>query len=253
MIAHDLFELKPRQSDVLLLIPVLNEGERIRAQLDRISALPADFDIAITDGGSSDGALALDFLASKRVRALLVKRAPGRLGTQLRIGYAFALAEGYRGVISVDGNGKDDIAAVPDFVRCLRGGFDFVQGSRYAQGGQAIRTPWDRALALKWIHAPLISWKAGFAFSDTTNGFRAVSAALLIDPRVQPLRDCFTHYALLFYLAVRAGQLGFKITEIPVTRAYPASGPTPTKISGVRAKYDLLRELIDVVRGRFDP
>jgi len=253
MIAHEEILFGARKHPFLLLIPVLNEGERLRAQLMRIHALGADVDVAITDGGSDDGALEPGFLQSVGVRAVLVKRAAGRLGTQLRIGYEWALAQGYLGVITVDGNGKDDVTAIASFVVQLTAGFDFIQGSRYAPGGRAINTPLDRALALKWIHAPLVSWRAGFRFSDTTNGFRAVSAALLRDPRVQPLRAVFTGYALLFYLAVRAGQLGFKICEIGVTRAYPAHGPTPTKILGIAPKLKLLGELIEVLRGRFDP
>jgi dolichol-phosphate mannosyltransferase len=252
VIAHDAQIFKPRAHRSLLLIPVLNEGERIRAQLQRIAALAPVCDIAIVDGGSTDGALELGVLESCGVRALLTKRAPGRLGTQLRIGYRWALDQGYLGVITVDGNGKDDVRAVPDFVDALERGFDFIQGSRYAPGGQAINTPWDRALAVRFLHAPLVSWRARFRFTDTTNGFRAVSARLLNDPRVDPWRPVFTDYALLFYLAVRAGQLGYRLAELPVTRAYP-SGPVPTKIAGVRGKWLLLRELMDVVHGHYDP
>lgn len=38
-------------------------------------------------------------------------------------------------------------------------------------------------------------------------------------------------YELLAYLSVRATQIGMKACEIPVTRAYPKTGKTPTKIS----------------------
>ena len=68
-----------------------------------------------------------------------------------------------------------------------------------------------------------------------------------------PFRDIFDRYALLFYLTVRAGQLGYRTTEIPVTRTYPQAEAVPTKIAGFRGRIDMLGELISVVLGRFNP
>jgi hypothetical protein len=55
-----------------VVIPVINEGERIRNLLDRMSRLKIDgiADIIIVDGGSTDGSLNLDLLKAKGVRAL---------------------------------------------------------------------------------------------------------------------------------------------------------------------------------------
>ena len=114
----------------------------------------------------------------------LVKTGPGRLSAQLRMGYAFALMRGYDGVVTIDGNGKDGFDAIPAFLAALDAGYGFVQGSRYVPGGVAERTPLDRAIAVRLIHAPLVSLAAGFRYTDSTNGFRGMSAALLRDPRV---------------------------------------------------------------------
>ena len=50
-------EYAPRQSDYCLLIPIINEGGRILAELDRgkKAGVPGLVDIAICDGGSTDG------------------------------------------------------------------------------------------------------------------------------------------------------------------------------------------------------
>jgi hypothetical protein len=90
-------------------------------------------------------------------------------------------------------------------------------------------------------------------YTDTTNGFRAYSRRFLTDPRVQPFRDVFQAYELHYYLAIRAARLGFKVAETPVTRRYPARGPTPTKIRGFRGNAAILRTLAAAVIGRFDP
>jgi glycosyltransferase involved in cell wall biosynthesis len=245
--------LKPRAQEFALVIPVINEGDRIRRQLERLAALALPVDIVIADGGSTDGSVDPAFLRSIGVGALLVKTGPGRLSAQLRMAYAWCLERGYGGIVTVDGNGKDGLEAIRLFVDRLRDGYDLVQGSRYLPGGQAINTPFDRKIAGRLIHAPLISLAAGKRFTDTTNGFRGYSARALADPRVAPFRDVFDTYTLLFYLSVRIPQLGYRAIEVPVTRAYPANAKTPTKISGLRGRLTMIGELMDVVRGRYDP
>jgi dolichol-phosphate mannosyltransferase len=249
---HELV-IHPRRHEYALVIPVINEGDRIRAQLIRLKALAFPVDIVIADGGSTDGSLDPDFLRSCAVTVLLSKTGPGRLGAQLRMAYGWCLQQGYAGTVTVDGNGKDGLEAIPQFLGRLQEGYDLVQGSRYLPGGDGINTPLDRKLAGRLIHAPLLSLAGRRWFTDTTNGFRGYSATYLRDPRVSPFRDEFHSYALLFYMTMRAGQLGYRSCEVPVRRAYPAHERTPTKISGFRGRVSMMGELLDVIRGRYNP
>jgi glycosyltransferase involved in cell wall biosynthesis len=251
--ASEITVLREKRRDHALVIPVINEGERIKRQLARIAAVNPAADVVIADGGSTDGSLALDVLRAAGCRALLVKSGPGRLSAQLRMAYAWALDQGYRGIITVDGNGKDGVEAVDAFVAALDAGYDYVQGSRYIAGGKAINTPLDRKIAGRLIHAPLLSLAGRRWYTDTTNGFRGYSARYLSDPRVAPFRDVFQRYELLFYLTVRAGQLGYRTIEIPVTRTYPDNEKTPTKIAGFSGRIEMLKELLAVASGRFNP
>jgi hypothetical protein len=171
----------------------------------------------------------------------------------MRMAIAFALDQRYEGLVVIDGNGKDDVSAIPRFIALLDAGYDHVQGSRYIPGGQGVNTPWVRTLAVRAIHAPLISLAARSLYTDTTNGFRAYSRRLLTDARVQPLRDVFSAYELHYYLAIRAARLHFRVTETPVTRRYPDEGKTPTKISPVKGNLLILRTLASAVLGRFNP
>ena len=237
--ASDVHVLRPRAHSHILAIPVINEGERIRRQLAQISELKAPVDVVVADGGSTDGSLGLDYLEATNCRALLVKTGPGKLSAQLRMVYAWALDEGYTGIITMDGNGKDEVRAIFDFIAKLESGFDYVQGSRYAPGGRGINTPLDRKIGGRLVHAPILSLSGRHWLTDTTNGFRAYSSRYLGDPRVAPFREVFGGYELLFYLTVRAGQLGYRVTEIPVTRTYPAGEKPPTKIAGVRGRVDI--------------
>ena len=244
-----------KHSDYAVLIPVINEGNRILKELVRMKrASVASFaDIIICDGDSTDNSTEHQRLRSLDVNTLLVKKGVGKQGAQLRMGIMWALERQYKGIITVDGNNKDSVENIPDFIRKLKEGYDFVQGSRYVPGGKAINTPFIRAAALRFIHAPVISAAAHFHFTDTTNAFRAYSAAYLRDPRVQPLRDIFNSYELLAYLSVRASQLEYRVCEIPVTRAYPKNQKTPTKISFLKGNAELMKILFNTVIGAYQP
>lgn len=207
----------------------------------------------ICDGGSTDGCTEESTLRKLKVNALLVKQDTGKQGAQLRMGIWWALQRGYQGIVTIDGNNKDSIEDVPQFIEKLEEGYDFVQGSRFVKGGQAINTPLIRTVSVKLIHAPIISLTAHQRFTDTTNAYRAYSARYLLDERVQPLRDVFMTYELLAYLSVRSTQLGMRACEIPVTRAYPKAGKTPTKISFFKGNFELIKILIQNARGAYKP
>ena len=238
-----------------LLIPLFNEGARFSSQLEKMRAAGVfeAVDVAICDAGSTDGCTGHDLLTRYGVNALLVRRGRGRYSTDLRMGYAWALARGYEGFITVDGNDKDDTAATPDFVARLDEGYDYVQGSRYIPGGKGINTPLIRQLALKLINEPVMSLCAKQHLTDTTNGFRAYSRKFLTDPRVQPFREAFFGYELIYYLPVRACRLGFRVVETPVTRAYPDSGEVPSKIGGFKGNLYQLSILWHMIRGDYNP
>jgi len=167
--------------------------------------------------------------------------------------FAWCLRQGYKGVITIDGNDKDGVDAIPRFVAALKDGVDYVQGSRFIPGGQAINTPAARYWGIKLLHAPLLSIASWQRYTDTTNGFRAYSPKLLSDPRMAVFRDLLAGYEMHYYLAYRAARLGYAIREIPVLRAYPPTGKTPTKIHGFRANFGILQTLLKVCVGGFNP
>ena len=249
------FEYEKRKKDYVVLIPIINEGERIKKELQRAAKYKVSeyADIVICDGGSSDGCTEESKLKSLQVNTLLVKQDVGKQGAQLRMGIWWALQRGYEGIITIDGNNKDSIEDIPGFIEKLDEGYDFIQGSRFLKGGHEINTPLIRLISVRLIHAPLISLTAGQRFTDTTNAYRAYSRRYLENPEVCPLRDIFVSYELLAYLSVRATQLGMKACEIPVTRRYPKGVKTPTKISLFKGNYELVKILIANLFGGYNP
>ena len=209
-------------------------------------------DIVIADGGSDDGSTAPDSLRELGVNTLLVKTGPGRLGAQMRMAFSWAIDRNYEGVILIDGNGKDDVRAIPSFVEKLNQGYDHIQGSRFLPGGASVNLPLSRWLGLRLVHAPLIRFFSGFPYTDTTNGFRAYSIRLLLDEQIDIFRGCFAGYELHYYLAVQAPKRGYRVTEVPVSRSYPSAGPIPTKISPLKGNLTVLRKLFAVCLGFYD-
>jgi dolichol-phosphate mannosyltransferase len=243
-----------RQQRWCVVIPVINEGERIKSLLSRLVGhqIAGIADIIIVDGGSTDGALDPGFLKNHEVRGLLVKTGTGKLSAQLRCAYAFSLDQGYEGIVTIDGNDKDDPEAIPAFIDLLGRGVDFVQASRFIPGGVGENTPKYRDVAIRFIHAPVLSLFSGFHWTDTTQGFRAYSRRMLLDPQVSPFRDVFKDYELLAYLSCRVPRLGYTCREQPTIRRYP-KGQIPTKISGFKGNLRLLRTLFLACLGSYNP
>ena len=249
------FEFCEKTTDYCVLIPIINEKGQIEKELERArdAGISDVADIVICDGGSTDGCTEHGLLKELKVNTLLVKEDKGKQGAQLRMGFSWAISRGYKGFITIDGNNKDSIEDVPRFIEKLKEGYAFVQGSRFVKGGKALNTPVSRTIAVRLIHAPVISLTAHKHYTDTTNAYRAYSKEYICDPGVDIFRDIFDTYELLAYLSVRADQLKMKTCEIPVTRAYPKTGKTPTKIHGFKGNWLLFKILILNAFGKYKP
>ena len=246
-------QFKDKKFDYALVIPVINENGKLLNQLEKIREKSLSVDLIIADGGSTDGSTELNKLKKLEVSSLLVKLSEGKLSAQLRMAFDYCISAGYKGVITMDGNDKDDADGIEAILKSLKLGFDFVQGSRFIKGGKAINTPMLRYIAIRFIHAPLTSIAAGFKFSDTTNGFRGYSTDLLTNSNVAIFREVFNTYELLAYLPIRAKKLQLNIKEVPVTRSYPKNGEIPTKINGMKAHLSMAKILVNAMTGKYNP
>ncbi len=247
-------EFAPKQSKYCVLIPIINEADRIIEELQTAKkhGINKLCDIIICDGGSTDGCTETTRLKSLGVNTLLTKLGAGKQGAQLRMGFYFALKRGYDGFITIDGNNKDSIEDVNKFVNCLDDGYDFVQGSRFVKGGIAQNTPLIRHIAVRFIHAPITSLAAGKWFTDTTNAYRAHSKKYITHSEVNIFKDIFEGYELLAYLSTKAPRLKLKCCEIPVRRSYPKNEKAPTKIKGFKGNLNLFKVLINNALRKYD-
>ena len=88
--SYDVHEFKNRQSRYAVLIPVLEEGERILNQLRRMEFLHGK-GVILGDGGSKDSTGDVSVLKDYCVRTLLIKTSAGKQSVTACFVWAFGL------------------------------------------------------------------------------------------------------------------------------------------------------------------
>jgi len=224
---------------VMLILPVLDEEDRIVGVVRRVPGPPID-EILVVDDGSADASVERARAAGARVLAL---PRTGGVGAALRAGFDVALREGFDAVCVAAGNGKDAPEELSRLVGRLEEGFDFVQGSRYLPGGGSAGMPLYRRFATR-LHPWLFSRISGTVSTDSTNGFRAFRTALLKDPRIRLAQPWLDRYELEPYLYFKAVRLGYRTCEVPVTKTYPSPGLPYTKMRPVTGWWSILRPIV---------
>lgn len=226
-----------------------NEGTRLINQLQKMCKYNQGLDILVVDGNSNDDTHELLLGGSIDISTLIVSKAGLGFSTDLQIGLLYAAKEGYSGVITSDGNGKDSVEDVQKFIKILDDGADFIQGSRFLESGKHANTPFLRYLGIRFVSSPYTSLVAGIKITDSTNGFRAYSKRLIESDDLRLNQRYFRGYALVSFIPFFVGRNNMNFVEIAVRRDYPANGATPTKIV---SPYQWLQIFLDLFRATFE-
>ncbi|MBG0717952.1 glycosyltransferase family 2 protein [Microbacterium sp. 2C] len=220
-------------SRVLIVVPALNEEEAITAVIDEVRATLPGVRCLVVDDGSTDSTSAVATAAGATVARL-----PFNLGVggAMRLGFKYALENGYDVVVQIDADGQHDPAAVPRMLERLDEA-DLVIGARFAGEGD-YRAQWLRRFAMRTI-AAVLSRSAKSKLTDATSGFKACG------PRAVAL---FAENMPAEYLGdtvealVIAARAGCRITQVPVAMRERAGGK-PSH-NPVRAAIYLLRAFV---------
>ncbi len=194
--------------DLSFVIPVLDEAETIVEIARRITTVVegkrlGSHEIIFIDDGSHDESWA----AIREARESL---GPAIVGIRFRRNYgkAAALSAGFeraRGaiVITLDADLQDEPEEIPQLVAKLGEGFDLVSGWK-----QHRQDPWSKTLPSKLFNATtrLLS---RVRLHDFNCGFKAY--------RSEVTRSVRIYGELHRYIPVLAHDLGFTVTEVPVT------------------------------------
>jgi dolichol-phosphate mannosyltransferase len=222
-----------------------NEGIKIQTTVERIVAA-ASHDVLVMDDGSTDGSI--EPLRKFPIQIVSNPRNEG-IGSAMKKAFDYALDNGYDIIVIMAGNNKDDPTEIPLLLKpIVEDGYDFVQGSRFLKGGGHGNMPFYRQFATR-LHPILFSLAARKKLTESTNGFRAFRTALLRDPRINWRQDWLDKYELEPYILFKVITLGYKHTEVPVTKIYPPKSLGYTKMKAFSGWWSILRPIVYLALG----
>lgn len=194
--------------EICCLIPAYNEENTIKTVIEGCKRHSVD--IVVIDDGSLDRTA---IVAQKSgVKVLSHGRNLGK-GMALRTGFAFALRNRYRAVLSIDADGQHDTEEIPKFIEAFgKNSGDIIIGSRLWQK--------DEIPAIKYlpnmVGVYFISKAAGQKIPDTQSGFRLYRREVL-----EKITFSGKGFEAETEILIRASRLGFRISSLPIRAIYP--------------------------------
>lgn len=223
------------------MVPAWNEQEVVGGTIGEIRAAVPDAQILVVDDGSTDRTASVAAAAGA-----LVLRLPYNLGVgaAMRVGFRYAVRNGYSAAVQVDADGQHDPRDLPTLLAALDDA-DIAIGARRFTGpdGYHVRGPRRWAMV---VLARVISRLAGTTLTDTTSGFKATGGrALPLFARHYPAEYLGDTVESLV-IAVRSG---LRVAEVPTTMrtrqgGQPSHAPAKSAIYLLRAGFALLLALI---------
>jgi glycosyltransferase involved in cell wall biosynthesis len=194
----------------MIVIPCFNEASKIRETVEPLIA--RDYTVVVVDDGSSDGTDAvLRDLPVIHLRHTVNLGA----GAATETGFEYARRAGAEIVVTLDADGQHDWRQIPELIRPIQEGrADIVFGSRFLRPEDVAKIPAARRRLLRMATA-FGALTSGLRFSDTHNGFRALSRVALEKIHLrQP------GYAFCSEILDETARLALRWTEVPVTVHY---------------------------------
>lgn len=218
----------------LVIIPAFNESETLPSVLADLRRVLPGIDVVVVDDGSSDDTARVA-AASPGVTVLRLPFNLG-IGSALRTGFRYAVAEGYQRAVQLDADGQHDPGEVPRLLEALDGA-DLVVGSRFGRGATTYEVGHTRRGAMRVLQLAL-HLLTGRRFSDTSSGFRAFDRSVLEYFAVTYPSEYMESVEVL----LQATYEGFRIAEVPV-RMNPRAGGRPSTLR-LGLAYHYLRVLV---------
>lgn len=205
-------------AQTLVVMPAFNEAESVGNVVREVFEKVPGVAVLVVDDGSTDHTSEEAWTAGARVATL-----PFNLGVggAMRVGFRYAIENGYANVVQIDADGQHDPIGVASLIDELQGA-DLVLGARFAgEGDYRVRGP--RQWAMNTL-AVVLSHTSGTKLTDTTSGYRASG------PRAVAV---FAEHYPAEYLGdtiealVIASRSGLTIRQVPVAMR-PRAGGVPS-------------------------
>ncbi len=230
--------MRPR---ILCIAAAWNEGERIRRVVQSVPRDAVDAILVVDDGSTDDTA------EHAEAAGAIVLRAPQNrgVGAALRLGFEYALENGYDIVACVHGGGKTPGEQLPKLLEpILTDQADFIQGSRNLPGGSATNMPLRRRLGTRGFTLLFSLLCRRYVSDASCSGIRAMRIKLLTDPRIRLAQEWLDRYELEPYMLYKALHLGYRVKEVPVLVTYPQDGRAYTKMRALIDWWRILRPAV---------
>jgi dolichol-phosphate mannosyltransferase len=227
---------------IICIAPCYNELYKIDRVVSRVVRTGIVDEMLVVDDGSTDGSPAA---ARAQGATILPLGSTQGVGVAIRKGIEYSIEHNFDIIVVIAGNNKDEPDEIVKLLTPItREEFDFVQGSRFRKGGSYGRTPLYRIMATRFVHPFLFSILSGRWVTESTNGFRAFKASLFQDKRIDIWQDWLNAYELEPYLYFKAIKLGYRTTEVPVTKIYPPAKLGYTKMKPFIGWWSIMRPVI---------
>jgi glycosyltransferase involved in cell wall biosynthesis len=198
---------------IAALIPAL-DAERSLGDIVRGTRNKVELAVVIDDG-SHDRTSAV----ARACGAMVLRHATNRgKGGALKTGFAYALENGFDGVVTLDADGQHLPDEIPKLLRARRETrADLIIGGRahHFDGMTPRRRMANRFSA--WA----IAKASGTGVTDSQSGFRFYSAELLRNVKLRT-----DGFALESEVIVRAGRRGYQIVTVPIELGFVAGEAT---------------------------
>ncbi len=226
---------------ILIILPAYNEKGKIGKVVEKIIATKIPCTILTVDDCSNDGTREEALQAGAEV--ITHKHNTG-VGGGIRTGIHYGQEHNFEIGVVLSGDDQHEPSELPIALAPIENNTaDFVQGSRYMEGGQLINERLFRKVtthAYSWI----FSFLTGVKITDATNGFRAFRFSIFSEPTINLDQDWLDTYELepyLLYKAVTAKSI--RVIEAPITIRYHAVGKDFTKMRPVFDWWRLARPM----------
>jgi dolichol-phosphate mannosyltransferase len=207
---------------VVVIIPTFNESGNIESLIQKVQEITGKikgyaWKILVVDDYSPDGtADIVKKLAKKHKNITLVSKEKEGLGAAYVFGMNYALKHLSPDIfVQMDADWQHDPTLLPEFIKEIETGADFVVGSRYIQGG-SIPQNWGLNRKIYSITGNLIV-RFGLGMKmphDWTSGYRMMRSEVYT--AVSAGLEKFSGYTFQVAFLHRVAQAHFKISEVPL-------------------------------------
>ena len=211
-------------SRLLITVCTYNELENIRQLIPDLRSVAPDADILVIDDNSPDGtSLAVrDFTTTDPHVLLLTRSCKLGLGTAILSGFRYGIEHDYDLLVNLDADFSHDPKYIPDLLASVEH-CDVAIGSRYVEGGGAVRWNWYRRLISRSINL-YARCLLGLRTHDNSGSYRCYRVAKLAE--IDWDRVVSVGYVFLEEVLYRCRIVGCTFDEVPIMFADRRHGVT---------------------------